>query len=128
MFEMAHLFEDALREYDELELCYLETGDSYFFCQDTDLSTCSGLIHTHTHTHSTSPLSGLQACRPLCTGLFILCCLIDLFILLYADPDTQMHLLRCKIHFVLVFVSLEILSCPELYISLILLIYYIIQT
>lgn len=25
MFEMAHLFEDALREYDELELCYLET-------------------------------------------------------------------------------------------------------
>ncbi|XP_028548578.1 trafficking protein particle complex II-specific subunit 130 homolog [Dendrobium catenatum] len=26
MFEMAHLFEDALREYDELELCYLETG------------------------------------------------------------------------------------------------------
>lgn len=26
MFEMAHLHEDALREYDELELCYLETG------------------------------------------------------------------------------------------------------
>lgn len=26
MFEMAHLYEDALREYDELELCYLETG------------------------------------------------------------------------------------------------------
>ncbi|KAG0448562.1 hypothetical protein HPP92_027773, partial [Vanilla planifolia] len=25
MFEMAHLHEDALREYDELELCYLET-------------------------------------------------------------------------------------------------------
>ncbi|CAK7327573.1 unnamed protein product [Dovyalis caffra] len=25
MFEMAHLYEDALREYDELELCYLET-------------------------------------------------------------------------------------------------------
>ncbi|KAJ4845232.1 hypothetical protein Tsubulata_003832 [Turnera subulata] len=25
MFEMTHLFEDALREYDELELCYLET-------------------------------------------------------------------------------------------------------
>lgn len=25
MFEMAHLFEDALCEYDELELCYLET-------------------------------------------------------------------------------------------------------
>lgn len=26
MFEMAHLHEDSLREYDELELCYLETG------------------------------------------------------------------------------------------------------
>lgn len=26
MFEMAHLHEDALREYDELELCYSETG------------------------------------------------------------------------------------------------------
>lgn len=26
MFEMAHLHEDALREYDELELCYIETG------------------------------------------------------------------------------------------------------
>lgn len=26
MFEIAHLHEDALREYDELELCYLETG------------------------------------------------------------------------------------------------------
>lgn len=26
MFEMAYLHEDALREYDELELCYLETG------------------------------------------------------------------------------------------------------
>lgn len=26
IFEMAHLHEDALREYDELELCYLETG------------------------------------------------------------------------------------------------------
>lgn len=26
MFEVAHLHEDALREYDELELCYLETG------------------------------------------------------------------------------------------------------
>lgn len=26
MFEMVHLYEDALREYDELELCYLETG------------------------------------------------------------------------------------------------------
>ncbi|KAF6138182.1 hypothetical protein GIB67_011022 [Kingdonia uniflora] len=26
MFEMAHLHEDALREYDELELCYLEAG------------------------------------------------------------------------------------------------------
>lgn len=25
MFEMAHLYEDSLREYDELELCYLET-------------------------------------------------------------------------------------------------------
>ncbi|GLT77013.1 hypothetical protein SLA2020_486390 [Shorea laevis] len=25
LFEMAHLYEDALREYDELELCYLET-------------------------------------------------------------------------------------------------------
>jgi ABC-type cobalt transport system substrate-binding protein len=25
IFEMAHLHEDALREYDELELCYLET-------------------------------------------------------------------------------------------------------
>ncbi|KAJ0102315.1 hypothetical protein Patl1_04570 [Pistacia atlantica] len=25
IFEMAHLYEDALREYDELELCYLET-------------------------------------------------------------------------------------------------------
>ncbi|GAV91304.1 Foie-gras_1 domain-containing protein [Cephalotus follicularis] len=25
MFEMAHLYDDALREYDELELCYLET-------------------------------------------------------------------------------------------------------
>ncbi|KAM7277867.1 hypothetical protein ACFE04_005001 [Oxalis oulophora] len=25
MFEMTHLYEDALREYDELELCYLET-------------------------------------------------------------------------------------------------------
>jgi len=31
MFEMAHLHEDALREYDELELCYLETGCSTFF-------------------------------------------------------------------------------------------------
>eukprot|EP00268_Persea_americana_P056755 TRINITY_DN6742_c0_g1_i1.p1 TRINITY_DN6742_c0_g1~~TRINITY_DN6742_c0_g1_i1.p1 ORF type:complete len:1210 (-),score=246.92 TRINITY_DN6742_c0_g1_i1:638-4267(-) len=28
MFEMAHLHEDALREYDELELCYLETVNS----------------------------------------------------------------------------------------------------
>ena len=27
MFEMAHLHEDALQEYDELELCYLEAGD-----------------------------------------------------------------------------------------------------
>ncbi|CDY28769.1 BnaA02g09610D [Brassica napus] len=26
IFEIAHLHEDALREYDELELCYLETG------------------------------------------------------------------------------------------------------
>lgn len=26
MFEMAHLHEDSLREYDELEICYLETG------------------------------------------------------------------------------------------------------
>jgi len=26
MFDMAHLHEDSLREYDELELCYLETG------------------------------------------------------------------------------------------------------
>lgn len=26
IFEMAQLHEDALREYDELELCYLETG------------------------------------------------------------------------------------------------------
>ncbi|KAK2993008.1 hypothetical protein RJ640_004520 [Escallonia rubra] len=26
MFEMSHLHEDSLREYDELELCYLETG------------------------------------------------------------------------------------------------------
>ncbi|KAF9590461.1 hypothetical protein IFM89_035338 [Coptis chinensis] len=26
MFEMAYLFEDSLREYDELELCFLETG------------------------------------------------------------------------------------------------------
>ncbi|XP_004291670.1 PREDICTED: trafficking protein particle complex II-specific subunit 130 homolog [Fragaria vesca subsp. vesca] len=25
MFEMAHLYEDSLREYDELEICYLET-------------------------------------------------------------------------------------------------------
>lgn len=36
MFEMAHLHEDALREYDELELCYLETGMHgsiiYYFC------------------------------------------------------------------------------------------------
>lgn len=30
IFEMAHLHEDALREYDELELCYLETGT--FLC------------------------------------------------------------------------------------------------
>lgn len=30
MFEMAHLHEDALREYDELELCYLETGTSKY--------------------------------------------------------------------------------------------------
>jgi hypothetical protein len=29
IFEMAHLHEDALREYDELELCYLETGAQY---------------------------------------------------------------------------------------------------
>jgi hypothetical protein len=28
LFEMAHLYEDALREYDELELCYLETGEN----------------------------------------------------------------------------------------------------
>lgn len=28
MFEMAHLHEDSLREYDELEICYLETGMS----------------------------------------------------------------------------------------------------
>ncbi|KAJ6832505.1 trafficking protein particle complex II-specific subunit 130-like protein [Iris pallida] len=41
MFEMAHLYEDALREYDELELCYLETGNTYvpvlegrFSCED----------------------------------------------------------------------------------------------
>ncbi|KAL2944197.1 hypothetical protein RDABS01_032544 [Bienertia sinuspersici] len=27
MFEMAHLHEDSLREYDELELCYLETAN-----------------------------------------------------------------------------------------------------
>lgn len=26
MFEMANLHEDGLREYDELELCYSETG------------------------------------------------------------------------------------------------------
>jgi hypothetical protein len=34
IFEMAHLHEDALREYDELELCYLETGAQHliFFC------------------------------------------------------------------------------------------------
>ncbi|KAH9650885.1 Trafficking protein particle complex II-specific subunit 130-like [Citrus sinensis] len=31
MFEMAHLHEDALREYDELELCYLETGAQCIF-------------------------------------------------------------------------------------------------
>lgn len=30
MFEMAQLHEDALREYDELELCYLETGVMLF--------------------------------------------------------------------------------------------------
>ncbi|XP_010914497.1 trafficking protein particle complex II-specific subunit 130 homolog isoform X2 [Elaeis guineensis] len=28
MFEMAHLHEDSLREYDELELCYLETANT----------------------------------------------------------------------------------------------------
>ena len=32
MFEMAQLHEDALREYDELELCYLETGVMHFYC------------------------------------------------------------------------------------------------
>lgn len=32
MFEMAHLYEDALREYDELELCYLETGAKLYAC------------------------------------------------------------------------------------------------
>lgn len=32
MFEMAHLYEDALREYDELELCYLETGKHVCAC------------------------------------------------------------------------------------------------
>ncbi|CAH1444506.1 unnamed protein product [Lactuca virosa] len=31
MFEMAHLHEDSLREYDELELCYLETGVFFSF-------------------------------------------------------------------------------------------------
>lgn len=44
---MAHLHEDALREYDELELCYLETGSSFvslfvygFFLQDTCFGFC----------------------------------------------------------------------------------------
>lgn len=32
IFEMAHLYEDALREYDELELCYLETGKHVCLC------------------------------------------------------------------------------------------------
>ena len=46
MFEMAHLHEDALREYDELELCYLETGAPFclsvalFFVQDLYFSFC----------------------------------------------------------------------------------------
>lgn len=38
MFEMAHLYEDSLREYDELELCYLETGN--FSLMPTLLGQC----------------------------------------------------------------------------------------
>jgi trafficking protein particle complex subunit 10 len=31
MFEMSNLHEDSLREYDELELCYSESGLSLIF-------------------------------------------------------------------------------------------------
>ena len=41
---MAHLHEDALREYDELELCYLETGS---FPTPVSLSSISVALTIH---------------------------------------------------------------------------------
>ena len=35
MFQMAQLEEDALREYDELEQCYLESGFCHLFTLTT---------------------------------------------------------------------------------------------
>ena len=43
MFEIAHLHEDALREYFELEICYTETGafpSCLVFHQDTYCGFC----------------------------------------------------------------------------------------
>lgn len=47
MFEMAQLHEDALREYDELELCYLETGVMHFYCMNMSISPFSPYAETY---------------------------------------------------------------------------------
>lgn len=43
MFEMSNLHEDSLREYDELELCYSESG-LYLVLSDNDLASVLSFI------------------------------------------------------------------------------------
>jgi DNA-directed RNA polymerase specialized sigma24 family protein len=43
MFEMSSLHEDSLREYDELELCYSESG-LYLVLSDNDLASVLSFI------------------------------------------------------------------------------------
>lgn len=151
MFEIAHLYEDALREYDELELCYLETGGCCHFCYEDTSSDCGYIfwwncalvLHMHTqnanlwvypwlclsilHVEWFFKLSAqvIQqiGIRQQNTGLLILTLLINLFILLQGGVHSE----RGRVYFWFWY-SFHFTFCHDLnHTSLILLISYGIQ-